>query len=577
MDGETMSKEAVVEMEDHVRVPPISAQLSELPPGYFRSSLFLGSMAAVGIGLLAAISSFALAAPILGVINEDIGPSSNISWVAIVYTLMIAVGLTIVGRFTDIFGRRHTFIGGAVLGVVGSIVCATAPTVGALIAGMTLVGLAASTQVSYFYVTAELIPQKYRFLGNAIMYVFMIPGGAFAPAIANSCILHTPGGWHSTFYIVIAIQAAALFCWVAFYRPPTFEMKHRDKTRREYLVKFDYIGTALFAGGLLCFLLGLSWGGAVHPWKSAHVLATIIVGGVSLIVFALWELFARLEEPLVPITLLASGPWTAAVVTSGIGASLYYALTIVWPSMVAIVYPSGDLITDGLRASIVGACWVSGEIVSGIVAKPVGRIKLQCIVTLTLAGVLLGCMATSDPDSSTRATVLLSFSCFLAGYVEGLSLTITTLALEDQQQMGAGCGFGGSIRFTITTVATTIYTVVLSARLSATIPDQVPPALVSAGLPASSVATFIGSLASGQSLADIPGVTASIIAAGIRAYRSANADAYRTVFLSTIAFTGIGIITTLFLPNTDALMTDEVSTTLHHKKDEKLARAVAHV
>ncbi|CRK13284.1 hypothetical protein BN1723_017335, partial [Verticillium longisporum] len=127
-----------------------------LPPGYFRSRFFIGSMMGIGLGLMAGVAGFGYAAPILGVINADIGPDPNIVWVALVYTLVSAVTLTIIGRVSDIFGRRYMFVGGAALGVIGSIVCAVAPDVPTLIGGMTIIGVAAATQLSYFYVMGEL-------------------------------------------------------------------------------------------------------------------------------------------------------------------------------------------------------------------------------------------------------------------------------------------------------------------------------------------------------------------------------------------------------------------------------------
>jgi MFS family permease len=79
---------------------------SNLEPGYFRSRYFLGSSAAVALSLLATVSAFGYAAPILGVINEDIGPDPNYIWAALVYTVSLSVSLVLVGRITDIFGRR---------------------------------------------------------------------------------------------------------------------------------------------------------------------------------------------------------------------------------------------------------------------------------------------------------------------------------------------------------------------------------------------------------------------------------------------------------------------------------------
>jgi hypothetical protein len=46
----------------------------ELPPGYFRSSFFLGSMLAIGLGLLAGVAGFGYIAPILNLVNADVGP-----------------------------------------------------------------------------------------------------------------------------------------------------------------------------------------------------------------------------------------------------------------------------------------------------------------------------------------------------------------------------------------------------------------------------------------------------------------------------------------------------------------------
>jgi hypothetical protein len=55
-------------------VVEFSADEHSLPPGYFKSSFFLGSMTAIGLGLMAGVAGFGYAAPILAIINADIGP-----------------------------------------------------------------------------------------------------------------------------------------------------------------------------------------------------------------------------------------------------------------------------------------------------------------------------------------------------------------------------------------------------------------------------------------------------------------------------------------------------------------------
>lgn len=137
-----------------------TADESTLSKSYFYSPSFIGTMAATGLGLAAAVGGFGLAAPNLTLINNDIGPDPNIPWVLLVYTLTLAVGLLLVGRLSDLFGRRWFFIGSAALALIGCIVCATAQSVGALIGGTTLIGLAASGQQSFAFITGELVPMK---------------------------------------------------------------------------------------------------------------------------------------------------------------------------------------------------------------------------------------------------------------------------------------------------------------------------------------------------------------------------------------------------------------------------------
>jgi hypothetical protein len=73
---------------------------------YWFSPRFLGSMAAVGLGFCGGTGGYALIAPVLTDTNEDIGPSANITWVSIVYVLCQAVFFLLVGRLSDLFGRR---------------------------------------------------------------------------------------------------------------------------------------------------------------------------------------------------------------------------------------------------------------------------------------------------------------------------------------------------------------------------------------------------------------------------------------------------------------------------------------
>lgn len=38
-------------------------------------------------------------------------------------------------------------------------------------------------------------------------------------------------------------------------------MLHRDKTVKQMVLEFDFIGLVLFSAGMILFLIGLNWGG----------------------------------------------------------------------------------------------------------------------------------------------------------------------------------------------------------------------------------------------------------------------------------------------------------------------------
>lgn len=118
-------------------------------------------------------------------------------------------------------------------------------------------------------------------------------------------------------------------------------MKHPSGRKLEFLKHFDYIGTLMITLGLLLFLMGISWGGVLYPWKSGHVIGSIVAGALLIIGFCFYEAYMPLKEPLLPMYLFKNTGWVVIVILWSLGAAVYYALAIVWPSMAAALYSGG--------------------------------------------------------------------------------------------------------------------------------------------------------------------------------------------------------------------------------------------
>jgi len=221
-------------------------------------------------------------------INQDIGPSANITWVAIAYTLGLSIGFLLVGRLSDIFGRRWFFIIGNLFALVGAIISGTAKQVDHIIGGNLLGGLAGAVQISFTVAISELVPNKHRPLWISAIFFSSFPIACFGPVIAQLFVANTAAGWRWSFYIDIIVAGLAVILFFFFYHPPTFQLLHRNRSKMQQVARLDFVGFVLFTGGLAIFLIGLSWGGSSYPWNSAHVIATVVIGAVALIVFVLY-------------------------------------------------------------------------------------------------------------------------------------------------------------------------------------------------------------------------------------------------------------------------------------------------
>ena len=86
------------------------------------------------------------------------------------------------------------------------------------------------------------------------------------------------------FYIALPFGGLTLAMIVFSFKPPQ-SSEHDDKTLKEKLMEFDYLGMFLFFPCVTCLLLALQWGGTVHPWNSGRVIALLVVFGVLAVAF----------------------------------------------------------------------------------------------------------------------------------------------------------------------------------------------------------------------------------------------------------------------------------------------------
>jgi MFS family permease len=274
---------------------------------------------AQAVAITSGTGAFSMVAPLLSTINEELGPDPDIVWVGYVYTLVLACTLTLIGRVSDIFGRRYALrrihchffdadsgldryviVGGQVLAMIGTIFASQAKSVPMLIGAQAIVSVGTATQIAFQFVMGELVPIGKRFFVMGTLFAWTIPTGGFGLTWGLYFQQNTSVGWRGCYYLLFALNTVSAILFWCFYYPPSFTELEHKKTKLQVIKEFDFVGLVLFSGGFFIFLMGLTWGGAVHPWTSASVLAPILVGAASLAAFIAWgqyTFYANSTEP----------------------------------------------------------------------------------------------------------------------------------------------------------------------------------------------------------------------------------------------------------------------------------------
>ena len=100
---------------------------------------------AIMMGIMLAMFLSALeqtiVAPALPTIGRTLGDVGSLSWVVTAYLLANTVATPLFGKLSDIHGRRRMMLIAIVIFIVGSVACALAPNMPALIAARALQGI----------------------------------------------------------------------------------------------------------------------------------------------------------------------------------------------------------------------------------------------------------------------------------------------------------------------------------------------------------------------------------------------------------------------------------------------------
>ena len=217
-------------------------------------TIVIGIMLAMFLGAL----DQTIVATALPTIGRHFGDLGDLSWVVTAYLLTGTASIPLYGKLSDIHGRRGVMLIAIALFVVGSLACALAPSMTALVFARALQGTGGGGLMALSQtIIADIVSPRER--GRFQGYI----GAVFASSSIGGPVL---GGfltehldWSLIFWINLPLGLAALgMTSNVLKRVPYHPRKH----------KLDVIGALLMMAAAVVLLLALSWGGRRFDWLS---------------------------------------------------------------------------------------------------------------------------------------------------------------------------------------------------------------------------------------------------------------------------------------------------------------------
>jgi len=450
----------------------------------------------------------------------DFGGVDQLAWIASIYLLTSTAAMPIVGKLSDIYGRRLLFQVSIVVFMVGSLMAGGSQTMGQLIASRAVQGFGAGGLVVLnFGVLADIVAPRERGKYQGYVASVWAVAAVIGPFLGGFFVDNLT--WRWIFFVNIPIGVLALLVTSAVLKLPK-----RDRSD----VTIDYLGAALLVAAIVSLLLVTEWGGDRYDWVSPAIVALFAAGTALAVAFVWCE--RRAADPIIPPHLFRIPTFRISATAATVFGMLMFGTILFVPVYFQIV--RGDTATNSgllLMPQMIGI--LVGTIGAGRLTTRTGRYKIFPLVGLTLLGTSFFVLSRIQPDTSQWVAV---FCMVFVGAGIGMTTPALMLSVQnavDTDDVGAATSAMTTVRSMGSALGAAVFGAVLTSRLNSELSQnlgraarRIDPALLR-GSP--------------EQIAQLP---ARVQHGVIESF----ADALSTVFLTAVPIAIIAFVIVLFLP-----------------------------
>ncbi|OPH56867.1 MFS transporter [Paenibacillus ferrarius] len=353
-------------------------------------------MISVGLGmLLNPLNSSMVSVAIPRLQNAFQLDFTVVSWIIFSFYIASAISNPVVGKASDLFGRKKIFLIGLVVAFVSSLLAPLSPNFGWLIVFRIVQSIGTSMMISVGMAIIRIHITEKQATALSVLTIFQSGAAAIGPFIGG--ILIHWWDWPAIFFVNIPfVVVSFLFCWKTIPKDEKPSSFVRGMSFRKWLDLIDASGILLFTVGLIALLVGL-----LSVKSSGHVsFMNVIVGLIGLIAlgaFVRHELQAK--SPFIPLRTFAKYPALTWVnVQFMVVNILFYALFFGIPSYLQTVRHVSEFHTGILMLSL-GLCSLIASPLAGRWIDKSGprSVLLVSAILMTLGSVWIVTLNQTSP------------------------------------------------------------------------------------------------------------------------------------------------------------------------------------
>ena len=378
-------------------------------------------MVCVGLAMFLAALAQTVVATIVPLIVADVGGFDRYTWPSSSYLVAATVAYPIVGRLSDIYGRRAFLIAGIAIFIAGSALVGFSGSMNQVIGFRALQGLGGGAVMTCCYVSiADLFaPEergKFHGILGAVYALATVVGPVMGVFIAE---------WLSWQYTFLFIALAGLPVLLLTAR--RFPKPHSLPRRWE----LDYPGMAALAVAVTAVAVALSSAEVSHAWYAPQAVGLLVFGLATAALFVAVE--SRSRSPIMPLGIYRNRAVAVAVVVTLLTSAALHAFVLFLPLYFQLALgvsatQAGTMLMPMLLGIVLGAI-LAGQLLSRIGS----HYRMQTLAgTALMAGGMYLFSILGDGGGLAQSMPVLFSQVYLIIAALGFGAVVATLSVAVQ-------------------------------------------------------------------------------------------------------------------------------------------------